>query len=734
MADVNLQVQVNLLENINATLKGINSSFDKFANTAVDNVKEVESGFSKLTKSFNTVGIGIIELNQGLELVSKAYRTLIPLIKKSISEAAEQEKVESFLSNTMKQRGILTQDLYKQNLRLADSLQTLSTYQDDEILNAERILLQLGVEQTQLEATTKATMDFATAKGMDLSSASELVAKSIGTSTNALKRYGIEIDSSLKGTARAAAIVGELNRVFGVSATAATNTFSGSLSQHNNIWKELLEQFGNYIVRNPFVIAAIKEISKFLTDATKIISDNKDSMISLVNNGIIFMVDGFITLIKIIKDVPSALDSLKVAFYEFQTFAFAIIRTIATPFTLLGEIGAKAGIKLAKEFADFGTIVDSAAKDAQTSIIKINNSANESSKIFDPLLKNSEELRNKLLELSKTPINLKAQVELVVKKDAGGLQSFMSAFELAAKNLIDFAESLTAKDILSAISGGKGGAQKLLGQAIGAAVGSPEIGQAAQILGLDPAEFSKVITGFLEGLTTFIPNIARNIPTLINAVIASIPDLIRGINEAIPILIEGLVTMLSDPKFWERVITAAIEIILLLLGNPMFWINIAMALVKAIILGVPAIIAALVQGIANSIGKAFENIGKVFADAVKVFADAINVFKDAVNGVGDFFGKVGKGASGVFGSTKKFLGLAEGGTVPTSPAYSNDKFGPVMLSGGENVMDYSTNRRLNEYLDTQASQERTVNINLQVGEKDLASVMLALNQRGFRTA
>jgi hypothetical protein len=208
---------------------------------------------------------------------------------------------------------------------------------------------------------------------------------------------------------------------------------------------------------------------------------------------------------------------------------------------------------------------------------------------------------------------------------------------------------------------------------------------------------------------------------------------------------EGLVAMLSDPKFWESVINALVEVMLMTMGNPMFWIQFATAFIKAVIMNIPAMVNAFITGISNSIGKAFENVGKVFSDSIKVFSDAINIFKDAVNavpdligdagkGIGGFFGGAGKAIGGAVGSVGKFFGLAEGGTVPTSPAYSNDKFGPVMLSGGENVMDYSTNQKLNAYLDNQANQEKSISINLQVGEKDLASVMLALNQRGFRTA
>ena len=756
MADVNLQVQVNLLENINSTLKGINASFDKFAKTASDSVKTVESDFSKVTKSFSAFSLGIVAVNQGLELLGKAYNTIIPYFKEAIKEAADQEKQESLLANAMKQRGIYTEEVYAQNLRLADSLQVLSIYQDDQILNAERILLQLGVEQNQLENVTKATMDFATAKGMDLSSASEIVAKSIGTSTNALKRYGIEIDNSLKGTARAAAIVSELNRVFGGSSAAATNNHVGVLTQLNNIWKELLEQFGNYVVKNPFVTTAIKELSGFIKELTGIVKNNKTEIISFVNDGILFLLDALIELAKGVKIIKNGFTT-GLGFKDTANdiaFLNGQIENYNSKIKILEKGGALASLMGGQdELIRLSMLVE----DYKTKIEEISKLNTSGSTFFDPAIEALKKLQEKLKE----KLTVQISTEITSTKDnlilpLSFTETIVKAFKIGAESLIQSFQDMKLTDVSSAVAGGKGGAQKMLqgviktaGTAIGAAFGSPEAGAAVgEIVGLmggSTEEFSKMINGFIEGIANFIPNIMRNVPVLIRAIVNAIPLIIRGINDALPILMEGLVAMMSDPKFWESVITALVEMMLYTMGNPMFWIQFAIAFIKSVIMNIPAMVNAFITGISNSIGKAFENVGKVFTDSIKVFADAINIFKDAVNavpdligdagkGIGGFFGGAGKAIGGAVGSVGKFFGLAEGGAVPTSPAYSNDKFGPVMLSGGENVMDYSTNQKLNDYLDNQANQEKSISINLQVGEKDLASVMLALNQRGFRTA
>jgi hypothetical protein len=72
--------------------------------------------------------------------------------------------------------------------------------------------------------------------------------------------------------------------------------------------------------------------------------------------------------------------------------------------------------------------------------------------------------------------------------------------------------------------------------------------------------------------------------------------------------------------------------------------------------------------------------------------------------------------------------LASGGEVPAG--FPNDNF-PARLTSGENVVDRSTNEKLNAFLDGSGGGTKVV---LQIGERQLAEVLLNLNRQGFRTA
>lgn len=76
--------------------------------------------------------------------------------------------------------------------------------------------------------------------------------------------------------------------------------------------------------------------------------------------------------------------------------------------------------------------------------------------------------------------------------------------------------------------------------------------------------------------------------------------------------------------------------------------------------------------------------------------------------------------------------FSHGGEVPDG--FANDTF-PAMLSSRENVIDRTTNDKLKAFLDSAGGgSSGPMMITLQIGEKQLAEVMLNLNRQGFRTA
>lgn len=162
-----------------------------------------------------------------------------------------------------------------------------------------------------------------------------------------------------------------------------------------------------------------------------------------------------------------------------------------------------------------------------------------------------------------------------------------------------------------------------------------------------------------------------------------------------------------------------------------------------------------VDGVLANLGtvKGFLN-GSLFASKIKSVFDGFseNLKKILTGGLSS------AGGGGALGKVTKSLGFAQGGQAFKVPSgYNNDTF-PALLSSGELVVDRSTAFALRDFLDQQnngassstdsslmarfdslvsrmeRTSEKQVSVNIQVGEKDLASVLLNLNRQGFRVA
>lgn len=168
-----------------------------------------------------------------------AFRGLNRLIGGSIDAYAKQEAAQRGLSTAL---GFTSTALENQ----AAALQKVSKFGDEEIIQGQAFLAQLGLQEGQIKKITPAILDFASAKGIDLKTASDLVAKSVGSETNALSRYGIQIEGAAGSDERLESALNSLNGAFEGQAEALANV-DGGLTQLSNNIGDTQEQFGRFI-------------------------------------------------------------------------------------------------------------------------------------------------------------------------------------------------------------------------------------------------------------------------------------------------------------------------------------------------------------------------------------------------------------------------------------------------------------------------------------------------------
>ncbi len=200
-----------------------------------------------LTNSFATMRSWILLASFGVTLLAGS---IVRLAKLSGEQRLAEKKLSTALGGT-------SQALLDQ----ASALQQLTGFGDENIITAQSALAAYIEEEESIKRATKATLDFASAKGMDLAAAADLVGKTVGSSTNALSRYGIEVQGVVGSAERLDSALSGLNAKFGGQSEARLDTFIGQLELAGGNLGDVGEDIGAELV--PQLTEALKTFNKF---------------------------------------------------------------------------------------------------------------------------------------------------------------------------------------------------------------------------------------------------------------------------------------------------------------------------------------------------------------------------------------------------------------------------------------------------------------------------------------
>jgi len=173
-----------------------------------------------------------------------ATAAAVAIAKDCIAAFVEQEAAEMKLAVAMRNQGDFSREGYAALKDYAAGLQKVTTYGDETTIAMMANLKTYGMSTEELKRATEATMDLASAKGMDLMAASELVGKAFVGETGTLSRYGIVVEEGLQKTEKFDAVLGLIQQRFGGSARAEIETYAGQWKQIANWWGDIKEKVG----------------------------------------------------------------------------------------------------------------------------------------------------------------------------------------------------------------------------------------------------------------------------------------------------------------------------------------------------------------------------------------------------------------------------------------------------------------------------------------------------------
>lgn len=217
---------------------------------AIRGLKDVDKQTKAAESSFKVLG----------KTITAAFvaKEIINFSKQSIEAWENQKQAVAVLNSTITATGANAWTSSKQLQEMASSLQKITNYGDETVIQMQSVLLGFkNIKGDTFEGATKAILDMATVMKMDLSSAAQAVGKALDDPINgitSLQRQGFRFSEAQKAviqslietgdTAAAQKIIlDELNSTYGGAAEAAVK----GTTQIKNAWGDLMEGVGGFL-------------------------------------------------------------------------------------------------------------------------------------------------------------------------------------------------------------------------------------------------------------------------------------------------------------------------------------------------------------------------------------------------------------------------------------------------------------------------------------------------------
>lgn len=401
-----LRKKLKEVESANKKVTDANKKVSETSDKATKDIKENTTATDKnskskknnaregnvATKSNRLLKRSFATLRSEILLASFAFGTIGTLVGKFISLSNQQEDAEKRLETAL---GFRSQKL----LEGASALQEQTRFGDEQIIQAQALIAAFVGEEDAILKATEATLDLASAKNMDLRAAADLVSKSVGSSTNALTRYGIQVSGAVGSTERLESAVNGIAKAFGQTATQDALTFGGQVDQLKNRVSDFGEDIGD-VQKTKFM-----PLLQTLNEATKGLINN-DKAAKIAAGGLLVLAAGFTAMVSggLIRVLIGSIAALVTNIRTLGTVALTAGKTVGKFFSrIFGKKGASQVDDVAKKVVPFGekltNLIQSFLQTASAGSIAygtfkiLGNNADEASVKIQKLDKEAEKLR-----------------------------------------------------------------------------------------------------------------------------------------------------------------------------------------------------------------------------------------------------------------------------------------------------------------------------------------------------
>jgi hypothetical protein len=213
-----------------------------------DAVASADSSLKTLETSAERVGPAILASLTGTEIRQLASE-VTELAQEFIHAYAQEEAAVKKLDVALAAQGTATDAVRDQYAALASEFQKTTKYSDDLVIQMEALLVQVGhVMPEQMRGALTAAANLSAGLGIDLQTATMLVAKAFGTGGEHLGKLKALLGDTVPKGADMAQVLDLINAKFGGQAQAQLETYEGRMAALGNQMDDFKEKIGGLLV------------------------------------------------------------------------------------------------------------------------------------------------------------------------------------------------------------------------------------------------------------------------------------------------------------------------------------------------------------------------------------------------------------------------------------------------------------------------------------------------------
>jgi len=190
----------------------------------------------------------ILGANFVYDMAKNAGRAFVQMVQQSIGNAVEDQQTQHELAESIRQTGRSYEIVGPQLEAFAAKMEQSTLYTDEQVRKASTLMVQMtDLDANGIQRAVKGSAGLATVMGVDLESAARLVMKAMEGNYGALSRYGIKVDENLTAEQKQAALLDQLEKMYG-RAESATQSYAGQLAQLKKTWENTKEEIGRVVL------------------------------------------------------------------------------------------------------------------------------------------------------------------------------------------------------------------------------------------------------------------------------------------------------------------------------------------------------------------------------------------------------------------------------------------------------------------------------------------------------